>query len=64
MKQYQSVSVKVVRSEYLIARYLEGSAKTPKRRERAAHEALQNSRSERYGRGELRTWEAPWGIEP
>jgi hypothetical protein len=36
MKQYQSVSVKVVRPEHLIALYLEGSAKTPKRRERAA----------------------------
>jgi len=36
VKQYQSVAVKVVRPEYLIALYLEGSAKTLKRRERAA----------------------------
>ncbi|HJQ35941.1 MAG TPA: hypothetical protein VKB93_02270 [Thermoanaerobaculia bacterium] len=36
MKLYGGVSVRVVRPEYLIALYLEGSAKTPKRRERAA----------------------------
>lgn len=35
-KPYRGVEVKVVRPEYLIALYLEGSAKTPKRRERAA----------------------------
>jgi len=35
-KEYEGVPVRVVRPEYLIALYLEGSAKTPKRRERAA----------------------------
>jgi len=35
-RQYEAVTVKVVRPEYLIALYLEGSAKTAKRRERAA----------------------------
>ena len=36
VKPYNDVPVKVVRPEYLIALFLEGSAKTPKRRERAA----------------------------
>ena len=36
VREYEGVPVKVVRPEYLIALYLEGSAKTPKRRERAA----------------------------
>jgi len=31
-----TVDVRIVRPEYLIALFLEGSAKTPKRRERAA----------------------------
>ena len=35
-KEYEGVPVRVVRPEYLIALYLEGSAKTAKRRERAA----------------------------
>lgn len=33
---YDGVEVNVARPEYLVALYLEGSAKTPKRRERAA----------------------------
>lgn len=40
---YQGVPVRVVRPEYLIALYLEPSAKTPKRKERAA--ALMESSS-------------------
>ena len=36
IRQYGAVPVKVSRPEYLIALYLEGSARTPKRRERAA----------------------------
>jgi hypothetical protein len=40
-KQYGAVPVRVTRPEYLIALYLEGSARTPKRRERAA--ALRDS---------------------
>lgn len=35
-KSYYEIPVKVARPEYLVALYLEGSAKTPKRRERAA----------------------------
>ncbi len=34
--KYGGVDARVVRPEYLIALYLDGSAKTPKRRERAA----------------------------
>jgi hypothetical protein len=33
---YEGVAVRVVRPEYLVALYLEPSARTPKRRERAA----------------------------
>jgi hypothetical protein len=35
-RDYEGIPVSVVRPEYLIALYLEGSAKTQKRRERAA----------------------------
>lgn len=42
-KEYEGVPVRVVRPEYLIALYLEGSAKTAKRRERAA--ALRESKA-------------------